>query len=247
MCGRFTLSTPAAKLIELFQLTGFPRWEPRYNIAPTQLVICVRMLENIRQAMSMKWGLVPSWAKDASIGSRMINARSETAAEKPSFRKAWSRRRCLIPVDGFYEWEKLPGRKKQPWLIHMADRQPFAFAGLWEIWHPKDSSENEELFSCTILTTSANADMQPIHDRMPVIVPPEHFGTWLSDSASAGQLAELTQPFPDGTLERYRVSNLVNKPTTDAADCVSPLPADLTDSTQSSTTDQMSLFDESAD
>jgi putative SOS response-associated peptidase YedK len=225
MCGRITLSTPAARLIELFQLTDFPRMDPHYNIAPTHLVICIRSQENEKQAIPMRWGLVPSWAKDLSIGNRMINARSETAAEKSSFRKAWTHRRCLIPVDGFYEWEKpaKPGSKqKQPWLIHAADNTPFVLAGLWESWQPPEST-GETVLTCSILTTSANADMSPVHDRMPVIIPPEHHATWLSASTTTSQLTELTQPAADGILTRYRVSTAVNKATFDSPECIAPL------------------------
>ncbi len=178
----------------------------------------------------MKWGLVPSWAKDVSIGSRMINARSETAAEKPSFRSAFKKRRCLIPADGFYEWQKTNGKDKQPWLIHMQDRHPFAFAGLWEAWKPKGetapSQSAEPVLSCPILTTSANDDMSDIHDRMPVFVPEEQFGTWLSNDASLGQLQQLLQPLPNGVLKRYRVSTFVNKATNESPDCVEPLVSD---------------------
>ena len=161
MCGRFTLSTPASKLIEIFSVLRFPELTPRFNIAPTQLVICIRQSEGERTAAPLRWGLVPSWAKDLSIGNRMINARSETAAEKPSFRRAWKSRRCLIPASGFYEWEKLGGKKKQPWFIHAANEEPLAFAGLWESWQPKEETSDEASFveSCTILTTSANADV----------------------------------------------------------------------------------------
>ncbi|MEZ6130645.1 MAG: SOS response-associated peptidase [Planctomycetaceae bacterium] len=225
MCGRFTLSTPAAKLIELFQVTAFPQFEPRYNIAPTQLVICIRDTGRDREASGMRWGLIPSWAKDESIGNRLINARAETAAEKPSFRSAYRKRRCLIPVDGFYEWEKREGRGKQPWLIHRPKHQPFAFAGLWESWRPKvgDNADASPVLSCTILTTAANTDVSDIHDRMPVIIPREHFNVWLDTGTDIDRLAELTQPSAPGTLQRYEVSTLVNRPTVDSSECVLPL------------------------
>lgn len=227
MCGRITLSTPAAKLIELFQLTEFPRLVPDYNIAPTHLVICVRSHQSQKQAIPMRWGLVPSWAKDLSIGSRMINARSETAAEKPSFRHAWSKQRCLIPVDGFYEWEKRGRKKTQPWLIHAADRSPspapnpLVLAGLWESWQPPEPTA-EPVLTCSILTTAANNDIAPIHDRMPVIIPTEHHATWLNDSTDTQQLSQLTQPSANGTLSRYHVSTAVNKATFDSPQCIVP-------------------------
>ncbi|MEQ9409214.1 MAG: SOS response-associated peptidase [Fuerstiella sp.] len=217
MCGRFTLSTPAARLMESFQVTEFPPLKPRLNIAPTQSIVCIRQnATGEREATSMRWGLIPFWAKDLSIGNRLINARAETVAEKPSFRKAFASRRCLIPADGFYEWEKLPDRKKQPWLMQLADGKPFAFAGLWETWKPRPAAASSDLgewlLSCTILTTSANADVMPVHDRMPVFVLPENYGTWLSNDASVGQLQTLTEPLKDGLLQRRPVSSVINNP-----------------------------------
>ena len=170
----------------------------------------------------MRWGLVPSWAKDLTVGSRMINARSETAAEKPSFRSAFRKRRCLIPVDGFYEWENIGRQKKQPWLIHAVDHSPLVLAGLWESWQPPDSAA-EPVLTCSILTTAANAHMSSIHDRMPVIIPTEHHATWLSDATDVQHLSDYTQPSPDGTLARYRVSTAVNKATIDSPKCIVPL------------------------
>ncbi|MEZ6126806.1 MAG: SOS response-associated peptidase [Planctomycetaceae bacterium] len=226
MCGRFTLATPASKLMQLFHLPLFPDLIPRYNIAPTQLIACVRVLEDVRQAVQMRWGLVPSWATDLSIGSRMINARSETVAEKPSFRKAFAERRCLIPADGFFEWEKTADKRKQPWLIHLEDHQPFAFAGLWERWRPRDADRSDstaEVLTCTILTTSANADMSPLHDRMPVILSPEDYATWLSHLATPGQLNQLMTQLPEGRLHRYPVSPAMNRPSFDSPENIQPL------------------------
>lgn len=229
MCGRFTQSTPAAKLIEIFSVMRMPELQPRYNVAPTQTVLCIRESAGKRQADMLRWGLVPSWAKDLAIGNRMINARSETAAEKPSFRRAWKSRRCLIPTDGFYEWEKLGGQKKQPWFIHASDHEPFALAGLWESWKAKpDANSDGEAESTivetfTILTTAANEDISEIHDRMPVIIPPESHATWLSESASLGQLQTLTKPSPTRTLNRYKISDFVNKPVNDSLKCVAPV------------------------
>jgi putative SOS response-associated peptidase YedK len=229
MCGRFTLRTPAHQLIELFQTTVFPEIVPRYNIAPTQRIITIRASgdEATREAVWMRWGLIPFWAKDESIGSRMINARCETAAEKPAFRQAWQKRRCLIVADGFFEWQAREAGPKQPWLIHMADQTPFAMAGLWECWHRKaatgDSDAEEVVISCTILTTEANADMRPLHDRMPVILLPEDHASWLSDKASAAQRAQLMQPLPSGLLQRFPVSTRVNNPRHELRECVLPL------------------------
>ncbi len=256
MCGRFTLKTPASKLIELFQLHDFPEVVARYNISPTQLVVCVRSSADRatqREAVMMRWGLVPFWAKDESVASRMINARSETVAEKPAFRQALLKRRCLIAADGFYEWEAAGKGKKQPWLIERTDQQPFAFAGLWEIWKPaststkrisrktpetqaalrkqdegapsesSDHADDGLLLTCTILTTSANEDLRPLHDRMPVILLPENYHAWLSDSTSASQRTELMSPLQQGVLHRFRVSTIVNKAGNESPECVNPI------------------------
>ena len=238
MCGRYTLKTPAAKLIELFRVPTMPTLSPRYNIAPTQLVICVRAVTEQpgnNEAMFMRWGLIPFWAKDMKIGNTMINARSETVAEKPAFRTAFTKRRCLIPADGFFEWQKLSTGRKQPWLIEQNDREPFAFAGLWECWHPKADEASDgpaevvrpeaaaPVISCTILTTTANRDMRPLHERMPVILPIESWAAWLSPQASRGQLTEMLQPLDDGLLVRTSVSTIVNRPFPDGPQCVEPV------------------------
>ena len=238
MCGRYTLRTPAAQLIELFHVPAIPMLAPRYNIAPTQFVICVRAVAeqpDSREALQMRWGLIPFWAKDMKIGNQLINARSETVAEKPSFRNAFAKRRCLIPADGFFEWQKLSTGKKQPWLIQQEDQQPFAMAGLWECWTPKKdiqkSEDNDDadsegkgraeaVISCTILTTSANDDMKPLHERMPVILPIEAWAAWLSPQASPGQLSSLLKPLPNGQLFRTCVSTVVNRPFPDSAECI---------------------------
>ena len=167
MCGRFTLRTPAANWLPLFQIDNPVELAARFNVAPTQMVSAIRAAKsdnssNKRELASLKWGLIPSWAKEKSIGARMINARGETVAEKPSFRTAFKKRRCLIIADGFYEWQKIDKKTKQPYYICMKDRMPFAFAGLWEYW----KKEQEPIESCTIITTEANETMQPLHDRM---------------------------------------------------------------------------------
>ncbi|MEJ7595408.1 MAG: SOS response-associated peptidase [Planctomycetaceae bacterium] len=192
MCGRYTLKTPNPRLQELFGLQDLPHLVPRFNIAPTQSVFAIRAADSaaaLREAVMLRWGLIPFWAKDVAVGNTMINARAETVAEKPSFRQAFLKRRCLIPVDGFFEWEKLANGKKQPWWIRMQDEEPFAMAGLWENWSPKTRTEltDDEKFhaqkpvqSCTILTINANADMQSLHDRMPVILPVDGWDAWLN-------------------------------------------------------------------
>lgn len=167
----------------------------------------------------MHWGLIPSWAKDPSIGNRIINARSETVAEKPSFRAAFKRRRCLIPANGFYEWKKI-GKKKQPYYVRRKDGEPFAFAGLWEPWEGEDGTVIE---SCTILTTEPNADIRPLHNRMPVILDPSDYDQWLNPEVDELEtLAPLMHPYPDGKLEAVPVSPLVNNPKNDDAQCIEP-------------------------
>ncbi len=184
MCGRFTLRTPAETLSALFEDLRFPKLRPRYNIAPTQSILCVRQdpQGNCEPAM-LRWGLVPFWSQDLKIGARMINARSETAATKPSFRAAFKSRRCLVLADGFFEWKKI-GKEKQPYYITQVDDGPFCMAGLWESWKDKqsDSGLAAPVETCTILTTEANSMMAPLHDRMPVILDRDQYSFWLDSS-----------------------------------------------------------------
>ncbi|HEY9656670.1 MAG TPA: SOS response-associated peptidase, partial [Crinalium sp.] len=181
MCGRFSLTQSANALAETFQLETLPEWTPRYNVAPTQAVLAIAAAPaHSRQVRLFRWGLVPSWAKDLTIGAKLINARAETVAEKPSFRVAFKQRRCLILADGFYEWHRIDRKTKQPYYFQLADRQPFAFAGLWERWQGDDTVVE----TCTILTTQANELLQPIHDRMPVILAPEEYDRWLDPTAT---------------------------------------------------------------
>jgi putative SOS response-associated peptidase YedK len=222
MCGRYTLTTADLSLVELFELTRAPELEPRYNIAPTQPVAVLRapVGAQVREIELLRWGLIPSWAKDPAIGNRMINARSETAEEKPSFRSAMRRRRCLIPADGFYEWKKTGGRK-QPFYIRMADQSPFAMAGLWEQWQSPDGTVIE---SCTILTTLPNELLRPIHDRMPVILPPRAFELWLEpDVSDASHLKPLLCPFTAAEMSAYPIGTQVNSPSNDTPACIKPL------------------------
>jgi putative SOS response-associated peptidase YedK len=168
MCGRFVLMTPGRDLAERFGLEEEPVLEPRYNIAPTQMVAIIRLEKETgrRRLDFVRWGLIPFWSKDPSIGNKLINARAETAAEKPAFSSAFKSRRCLVPADGYYEWKKRKEGQKQPYLARNADGTPFAFAGLWEKWQ---APEDQIIESCTILTTDANDLTRPIHDRMPVV------------------------------------------------------------------------------
>jgi putative SOS response-associated peptidase YedK len=221
MCGRFTLRTPAREVAEAFGLAELPLFPPRYNIAPTQPLLAVRRMASAdgRQATWLKWGLVPSWAQDPSIGSRMINARGETAAEKPSFRTALARRRCLVPADGFYEWRR-EGKARKPCYVRLADGRPFALAGLWEHWE----RAGQAIDSCTLLTTEANELMAGVHDRMPVILDPSDYDLWLDPAVQdAARVAPLLRPFPSERMTAYPVSTWVNSPTHEDPQCIEPV------------------------
>jgi putative SOS response-associated peptidase YedK len=221
VCGRYTLRTPVETLAEEFGITGpLPEVPTRFNVAPTQEVAAVLIEEDEQRKLEMlRWGLIPSWADDAAIGNRMINARSETAAQKPSFRSAFRKRRCLVLADGFYEWQKTASGK-QPYYIRMGDGSPFAFAGLWESW----GKYGEEVRSCTILTTEANGLVGEIHHRMPVILPAEEYDLWLDpDMGEAEPLLDLLRPYPDDLMEAYPVSRFVNSPSNDSEQCVESL------------------------
>jgi putative SOS response-associated peptidase YedK len=210
MCGRFTLTVDPADLQELFGLSepAPAALKPRYNIAPTQPVAVIPNQEP-RKLELFQWGLIPAWAKDSKIGNSLINARAETVAEKPAFRAAFKRRRCLILADGFFEWKK-EGKAKTPMHIQMKSGQPFALAGLWEVWSAPDGST---VPTCTILTTTANELVQDIHDRMPVILPPEAFGVWLTPGElPAVEALALLHPFAADAMTARPVSALVNNP-----------------------------------
>jgi putative SOS response-associated peptidase YedK len=224
MCGRFTLRTPQNVLLEQFQLATGPVLSPRFNIAPTQTIATVRCTsdEPQRQLVLLRWGLIPSWAKDPSIGNRMINARGESVADKPAFRAAFKRRRCLVLTDGYYEWQTV-GKKKQPFLFHMQDDRPFAFAGLWESWPggKTDDEPGQPLETCTIITTAASDFTRPIHDRMPVILEDADFDLWLDPNMQdREQLEPLLQPFDSADLTADPVSTHVNSPKNDDPQCV---------------------------
>ncbi len=219
MCGRFTLNTPAQIIEEFFKLSEVPDIKPRYNIAPSQSIATVTasLEKNQRQFQFMRWGLIPSWAKDLKIASHTINARSETVAEKPAFRSAIKHRRCLIIADGFYEWQP-QGKKKQPYYFTMANSEPFAFAGLWESW---ESPEAENIVSCSIITTSANSTVQPVHDRMPVILPSGDWEQWLDPSVDKAQeVLPLLKPYDPAAMKANAVSTIVNSPTRDSPECI---------------------------
>ncbi|MFW2382767.1 MAG: SOS response-associated peptidase [Acidimicrobiales bacterium] len=230
MCGRFVATAPPSELADYFQavvnesVVG-AEIEPSFNVAPTNIVHAVRANDGHREIEAMKWGLVPSWAKDPKIGSRMINARADTVATKPAFRSAIKKRRCLVPADGFYEWHKVEGQKnKQPYYITRNDSEPIVFAGLWEAWKPKPDTEAYDkaiadggdpdnlpwLISCTLLTTDPNEEMERIHHRMPVLVPPSEWDRWLDPQNGVDAVGELLAPAPDGLLKVTAVTTRVN-------------------------------------
>lgn len=216
MCGRYTLKTPIEDLVERFGIEEYPSsLSYSYNIAPTQQVATVISEDGTRKLEMLHWGLVPSWADDPQIGNRMINARAETVAVKPSYRSAFKSRRCLILSDGFYEWQKT-STGKQPHYIHMVDGCPFAFAGLWESW-----KNGREIRSCTIITTEANEVLADIHNRMPVILHPDDYGLWLDpDFDEKEPLTTLLKPYPAGEMEAYPVTRRVNSPSNDQPECI---------------------------
>jgi putative SOS response-associated peptidase YedK len=221
MCGRFSLFSPGELIAQQFGVTIDHQVEPRYNIAPTQPVAAIRLNEtgDEREFTYFQWGLIPSWAKDPKIGSRMINARSETAAEKPSFRAAFKRRRCLIPATGFYEWQR-QGERKQPMFIHAEDGNLFGLAGLWEIWSGADGSAMQ---SCTILTTEPNELMASIHNRMPVIIDPLDYSMWLDPGPNPDEAQHLLRPYEAQKMAAYPVSTAVNNPRNENPQCIEPI------------------------
>lgn len=227
MCGRYTLTQPREAIATTFGLDSetLPDIAPRYNIAPSQPVAIIRAESQTLtpQLTHVVWGLIPFWAKDPKIGYKLINARGETVAEKPSFKAALKYRRCLIPADGFYEWQRRSSGK-QPYYFQLRDRHLFAFAGLWEHWQSPDGSEIE---SCTIITTAANEVLRPVHDRMPVIIPPQHYNQWLDlENQKPQDVASLLQPYTAETMMSYPVHPQVNNARYDQADCIQPLDSD---------------------
>ncbi|MCB0079189.1 MAG: SOS response-associated peptidase [Anaerolineales bacterium] len=222
MCGRFTLTADADTLQAALELGAVPSLEPRYNIAPTQPVAVVADAER-RDVTMMRWGLVPPWADDPSIGSRMINARAETVAEKPSFRKPFKTQRCLILADGFYEWRKENG-SAQPYYFRMESGEPFAFAGLWEQWRPKGEANRDPLLSCTLITGPANERVAAIHHRQPMILTGDALWQWMAPQRAPDDLLALLRPLPADELLAYPVATIVNSPMNDGASLIEPLP-----------------------
>lgn len=226
MCGRYSLTTPAEAVRRLLRYPERPNLRPRANIAPTQDVAAVRLERRDSETAPavhfvwLRWGLIPSWAKDAAIGSRMINARAESVADKPAFRAAFRQRRCLIAADGFYEWRS-EGGQKQPYRVALADGGPFAFAGLWERW--TKGADGAPVESCTIVTTEANERLRPIHPRMPVILDPADFDAWLDPDTPGPEAQALLRPFPGDRLTAYRVSRLINNVANDDPSLIAPI------------------------
>ncbi len=221
MCGRFTIAFDLADLSDELGLRETPLdWQPRYNVAPSQPVLAATDAAS-RKAEWLRWGLIPSWAKDAAIGNKLINARAETLAEKPSFRNAFHKRRCLIFADGFYEWQKpVSGRgKTQPFYFRLRDGRPFAFAGLWEIWQPEGA---ESIRTCTIITTEANEVVAPVHERMPVMLSKDQAWNWVAGGQGV-DLHRLLSPFNPELMEAYPVGPYVSNPGYESEECREPM------------------------
>jgi putative SOS response-associated peptidase YedK len=227
MCGRYVISSPPDALRALLGYEDQPNFPARYNVAPTQPVPIVRLFEGRRRFALVRWGLIPPWVKDPRVFSLLINARAESVLDKPAFRNAMKRRRCLFPADGFYEWQAdgahTPERKR-PYFIRRRDRAPLAFAGLWETWM---GPNGEEVETAAIVTTTANRALRMLHDRMPVILAPESFELWLAADVDARTAAIMLAPAPDELLEAYEISTAVNRTANDSAQLIEPaVPAD---------------------
>lgn len=221
MCGRYTITIKADAAREEFGLAQMPdNYQPRYNVAPSQPVAVVAN-NGEKRAEWMRWGLIPFWAKDPAIGNRLINARSETLIEKPAFKNAFTKRRCLVLADGFYEWQKGAGPQGRsvPYYFKRGDGKPFAFAGLWEFWK---SPEGEEIRSCTIITCEANGVVRPVHERMPVMLSGDALWEWVGEE-EPGYLMSLLKPYPEKAMEAYPVSPMVNRPELDIPDLIAPV------------------------
>ena len=220
MCGRYAVTTAPEAMRALFRYLEQPNFPPRYNVAPTQPVAIVRMVEGRREFALVRWGLIPAWVKDPRGFSLLINARGESVLDKPAFRNAMKRRRCLFPADGFYEWKR-EGDRKQPYFVRLKSGQPMAFAGLWETW---SGPNGEEMDTAAIVTTTANRALRHIHDRMPVVVAPEAFDFWLDGGkVDAETAAALIGPAPDELLEAYEISSAVNHAANDSAELIAPV------------------------
>jgi putative SOS response-associated peptidase YedK len=221
MCGRYAITSAPEAIRALFRYPDRPNFPPRYNVAPTQPVPVVRLIEGQRRFALMRWGLIPSWVKDPKTFALLINARGESVNDKPAFRYAMKRRRCLFPADGFYEW-KLEGGRRRAFYARRSGGGPLAFAGLWETW---TGPNGEEMDTAAIVTTQANSEMGAVHHRAPVIVPPEQFELWLDDKSDPRLVEQVIRPAPDGSMEVFEVSPAVNKVTNDSPDLTEPYTA----------------------
>jgi putative SOS response-associated peptidase YedK len=219
MCGRYAIFTDPKTLREMFGYDGMPNFPARYNVAPTQPVPIVRFVEGRREFALVRWGLIPAWVKDPRAFSLIINARGESVLDKPAFRNAMKRRRCLFPADGFYEWKR-DGERKQPYFTRLVSRQPMAFAGLWEAWM---GPNGEEMETGAIITTGASRSIAHIHDRMPAIISPDAFNFWLDPKVDGETALALVAPAREGTVEAYEVSAAVNRTANDGPQLVMPL------------------------
>ena len=221
MCGRFVSKAKRGEIEKEFkvEIGDGNLTAPRYNIAPTQMIAAVAEIENERELSLFKWGLVPRWAKDESIGSKLINARAETLTEKPSFRDAFRSRRCIVPVSGFYEWMRVAKGAKQPFYFYLKEKEVFGFAGLWEEW--LDTETGEAVETCTIITTEANEVLKPVHNRMPVILKSDFYEEWLNPKVKdTAKLHNLLVPYPAGEMSSHAVSRAVNSPSEDSAELI---------------------------
>lgn len=219
MCGRYALSCDGAALMQAFGVEETIRWSPRYNVAPTQTVVALAQHRSTLTVLEPHWGLVPKWAADRKGSARLINARAETVAEKPSFRQAFKKGRCLLPATGYYEWVKR-GNAKQPYHIRALSGRLLVFAGLWDTW---SDANKDPYHSCAIITCGANEDLAGLHHRMPVILTPEDYGTWLEETTATADLLKLLRPAASGLLHPFPVSTFVNSPRNDSPECTQPL------------------------
>jgi putative SOS response-associated peptidase YedK len=227
MCGRYVSSSQPDEIAKYFGASlGETLLDPSYNVAPTNDVYVVLETGETRRVETMRWGLVPFWAKSPAVGAKMINARAETLATKNAYRSALAKRRCIIPADGFYEWMKVPGQKaKQPMFIHRADGDRFAFAGLWETWRDPEKPDDPPMHSCTIITGPANEAIEPVHDRMPVMLPPDAWDTWLDNEVRDAAVAtKLLVPAPASIITMHAVSTDVNRVANKGASLIDPVP-----------------------
>ena len=222
MCGRFGLTRPDKLDLQRFGVSDVPTQVPRFNIPPSSDILVVRERKGVTEAEMIRWGLVPSWAKDPSIGNRMANVRSDTALEKTSFRAAMQKRRCLIPADVFFEWQDVPGQKRRkPYAVAMKDGEIFALGGVWEAWRPKEGGD--WVITCAILTTEPNELLAPIHDRMPVMVRERDYSRWLSPATTPTEVTRLVASYPADDMRAWEVGLVVNDPKTDDARVIAPM------------------------